>query len=327
MRNKLTDTQKLVMDICNGNVQCNFSTADGEQVIRQRILDAVGGEWNYYSFHKNQWDVFEIIREVLTPATGVLVEDSFSEFVEVHDTELGDKPAFDVEDNSLFRVATISTGTNDIRRQKLYGKTLQVPTENIGLKVYEDFDRFMSGRCNLPKMIERVKLSFSHELAIRVYNAIYDAFDSLSAPYQATGTFKSDQLTDLIGHVEAQTGQVAKVYGTKKALGKITSATPSDKMKDELNLLGHFGMFQGTELVELPQGHKAGTSNFAVSDDVLFVIPNDNKIVKLVLEGDPIVKELADGTERNDQQVEFLFQRKAGIAVLKSNIYGIYKLS
>lgn len=327
MKTKLTDIQQLVVDICKGDVRQNFSKADGEEVLRQKILDTVGGEWNFYSYKKNQWEIFELIKEVISPATGVLVEESLSAFVDVHDVALGDKPVFDIEDNSLFRVATISTGTNDIRRQKIYGKTLQVEVENIGLKIYEDFDRFVSGRCDFVSMIEKVKKSFSNELATRVYNAIKGAFDDVTAPYGVKGTFKSDDLADLIAHVQSATGQGVRVYGTKKALGKISSAIPSDKMKDELNLLGHYGVFQGTDLIELPQGHVAGTNTFAMDDNMLFVIPDDTKIVKLVLEGEPIVYEDTSATARNDQQIEFLFERRAGVGVLKASVYGIYKLA
>lgn len=322
---KLTDLQKLALDTYNGSVE-KYSKVEAEGAIRNAVIDACGGEWNYFSFNKNKWDVYQIISEVLSVGLGELLIDKFDGFAEVRDTQLGDTIEFIIEDKSLFRVATIADGNVDIRRQKLYNGKLAIATEKLAIKIYEEFDRFISGRINWSTMVDRVQLSYAHEVSLRIYNAIYGAYDTLVAPYQVSGTFDETKLVDAIAHVEAATGQKAVVFGTKKALSKITSTTPSEGMKDQLNLLGHYGMFKGTDLMELPQAHKPGTSVFAVADDFLLVIPNGEKIVKVILEGDVYIYDTEAGA-RNDEQIEFFFGRKVGIGVLKADNFAIYKLS
>lgn len=322
---KLTDLQKLALDTYNGSVE-KYSKVEAEGAIRTAVIDACGGEWNYFSFNKNKWDVYQIMSEVLSVGLGELLVGKFDGFADVKDTQLGDTTEFIIEGKDLFRVATIADGNVDIRRQKLYNGKLTITTEKLAIKIYEEFDRFISGRINWTTMVDRVQLSYAHEVSIRIYNAIYGAYDTLVAPYQVSGTFDETKLVDAIAHVEAATGQKAVVFGTKKALSKVTSATPSEGMKDQLNLLGHYGMFKGTDLMELPQAHKPGTSVFAVADDFLLVIPNGERIVKVILEGDVYIYDTEAGA-RNDEQIEFFFGRKVGIGVLKADNFAIYKLS
>lgn len=321
----MSDLQQLSFDIYTGQVK-KYSATEAENVIRKAIVDACGGEWNFYNFQKNKWDVYAIISETLSVGLGTILVDQFNQFADVHDTSLGDQLTFDIEDNSLFRVATIANGNTDIRRQKLYGKKLTIETEKLAIKIYTELDLFLSGRVNWTTMVNRVMLSYSNDIGTRIYNAIYASYSSLVAPYAESGVFAEDTLASMIAHVQAGAGQTPIVYGTKKALGKITNSTPSERMKDELNLMGHYGYFEGTALLELPQAHKPGTTNFAVADDFLLVVPNSEKIIKIVLEGDTYVYDTPAGV-RNDEQIEFFFGRKAGVAALTSNVYGMYKLS
>jgi len=322
---KMTDLQKLSLDTYRG-VVTNFSVAEGSNAIKNAIVEAVGGEWTYNKFMQNKYQVFAVLQEVLSIGMGTTLVDQFNGFADVQDTNLGDTTTFIVEDNSLFRVASICDGNLDIRRQKLNSSKFVIETQKLALKIYTDLDLFISGRVDFAKMIDRVTLSFASEVGNRIYSAIYGSYGSLSAPYSFSGTFTEATLAEMIAHVEAITGQVAVIYGTKKALGKVTSTTPSERMKDELNLMGHQGYFQGTALLSLPQAHKANTSEFAIADDFLLVVPNGEKIVKVVFEGDAYMYDTVEGT-RNDEQKEFFFARKVGVGVLKASQYGIYKLS
>jgi len=322
---KLTDLQKLALDTYKGSVE-KYSKIEAEDAIRNALTEACGGEWNFYSFQANKWSVYQVMAEVLSVSVGETLIGKFDGFAEVKDTELGDTSEFLIEDKNLFRVATVADGNTDIRRQKLYNGKMTVATEKLAIKIYSELDQFISGRINWVEMVDRVQLSYAHEIALRIYNAIYGSYNTLTAPYQITGAFEETKLIDAIAHVEASTGQTAIVFGTKKALAKIVTAKESDGMKDTLNVLGHYGMFKGTDLMELPQAHTPGTNVFAVADDFLIVIPNGEKIVKIILEGNAYVYDTEAGA-RNDEQIEFFFGRKVGVGVLKTDNYAIYKIT
>jgi hypothetical protein len=320
------EIQKLSLDLYNGSVE-KYSVEEANDVLRTAINDACGGTFNKNTYMDNKGKVFQILEDVLSIASGYTLYERFEDLAEIHDVALGDTIEFTIEDTDLFKISTISVGNRDIRRQKLYGKKLTVSVEKLAVKIYEDLDRFLAGRINWANMIDRVANSFAHEMGIRIYNSVYAAYDSLTAPYQVamSGTFDEAKLIDAIAHVEASTGKVAKVLGTKKSLAKITTAEVSDEMKNTRNQIGHYGVFKGTALNVLPQGHKAGTSTFAVSDEFLIVIPDGEKIVKVILEGDVTIEEAPQGNARNDESIEFFMGRKVGIATITANNYAIVR--
>ena len=322
------EIQKLSLDLYNGNVE-KYSNEEANEVLRQAINDACGGTFTKNTFMDNKGKVFQILEDTLSIATGYTLYERFEDLAEIHDVALGDTIEFTIEDTDLFKISTISVGNRDIRRQKLYGKKLTVSVEKLAVKIYEDLDRFLAGRINWANMIDRVAASFANEIGIRIYNSVYSAYDSLTAPYQVamSGTFDEAKLIDAIAHVEASTGKPAKVLGTKAMLGKITDAEVSDEMKNTKNKLGHYGVFRGTALEVLPQGHIAGTDNFAVSDGFLIVVPDGEKIVKVITEGETIVDDKTVDGNRNDEQVEFYMGENIGVAAIKSKSYAILRLA
>jgi hypothetical protein len=152
----ITDLQRLVKDIRSNSVQEYGTVNQAEDRVREAMREACGGEWNFYNFQANKWSVYSVMREVLDLEVETIIEDQFNEFVEVKNTNLGDTIEFDVEDDSLFRVASIAKGTTDIRRQRLDAGVLTVKTEKLAVKIYAEWDRFMAGRVDLSAMISRV---------------------------------------------------------------------------------------------------------------------------------------------------------------------------
>ena len=117
------------------------------------------------------------------------------------------------------------------------------------------------------------------------------------------------------------------ILGTKTALSKVQYAKESDGSVDSRNQFGHYGSFHGTDMMVIKQAHKVGTDEFAIDDKFLMVIPKSpDKFVKLVIEGDSMIVE-GDGSNRKDMQRDYTFIKKAGVAVLSSARYGIYRLA
>lgn len=326
----LTELQKLSIDVYTGNIKNygKYSVAEGEDAIRKAINEACGGEWNYYSFMDNRWKVYAVMAETLSISTGNLLTDEFNEFVESRDTALGDTPEFTIESTELFRVSNIASGTNDLRRQKLYNGKLELTTFDLGVKIYEDFSKFLAGRINWQSLVNKVGLSYRVHIGGLIYKGMYESYNDLKAPFSQSGTYDNAKLLELIANVQASTGQTPYIYGTKKALGFIKDADSimSENRKNELTSFGHYKDFQGTPMIELPQAYIPGTKKFMVNDDFLMIVPNGEKIVKLIFEGDPFIEENLEGGKRNDRQIEYLFTRKMGLGILKSDIYGIYRI-
>ena len=97
------------------------------------------------------------------------------------------------------------------------------------------------------------------------------------------------------------------------------------QMVDQRNQDGFFKVIDGTTFAELKQSHVPGTDNFAIGNFLLVLPTGEEKIVKLVLEGEPEIVEASNGNNGNaDDSVEYTFRKKYGIAVVTSTRYGVY---
>ena len=116
------------------------------------------------------------------------------------------------------------------------------------------------------------------------------------------------------------------IVGTRKALRKIKTAVVSDSAKEEMYAMGHFGRFNGTELVAVKQRHKSGTDDFILDDNVLYVFAGDTKPIKRVTEGD-VTMLMGTPMSNADMSQEFLMMKRTGIAVIFDRDFGVYNLS
>lgn len=325
----MNEITKLAIDLAKGSIG-DFSAEDTNEALRQHLIKIVGSENpSHYQFEKHKNELFEIISVAIDTVVTEGITDQFDFLAEVRNMNWGDSPVFDVDSPDLFKVATISDGNGELRRQRITNGKITVATEMKGIRIYEELKRFLAGRINWPKLIEKVSMSYQQQVKSDTYQALYDSYDALTAPYKITGVFDEAKLTKLCADVEAaNNGATVIIVGTKLALGKITSANESNNMKDNLNQLGFYGTYKGWNMLSVQQTHMPGTKKFAIDDDFLLVIavPAD-KLLKIVFEGEAIIMEdIMRGSNPADLSKNFLFMKAHGIAVVASADYGIYRL-
>src|SRR5690606_30703709 len=129
------------------------------------------------------YKVFSILEEVLDVTLGVVITNQFDNLAEVKNVALGDKPSFRVEDPSLFRIARIAGGTNDLRRQKILNRRFDVDTDYFGAQIYAELEQFQAGLVDWAGMINRLSLSFAHDLGTQIYKAIANSYSALNSTY------------------------------------------------------------------------------------------------------------------------------------------------
>ncbi|EOO11470.1 hypothetical protein [Bacillus cereus] len=321
---------KLGIDLYHNRVS-NYTATEAQEVLRKEMLEKIGcedGKFSYKKFRKNKNDLFELIEETLEVLVSEGLEEQFSGFAEIRNLKMGDTNVFKVPSNHMFKISTTADGHGNHRRQRLIDDSeFTVTPVTYQVKVYEELHRFLAGRVDWSELVNAISKSFVVKLRNDVYEAVYNSYDQLKAPYQRSGNFELDTLTDIVSHVETATDSEAIVLGTKKALSKIAPALLSDRMKDEFNATGFFGRIAGIELREIPQSHKIGTHEFAIDDNFLMVVPTSiDKFVKIVNEGEAIIMETEAG-KNADQTAEYDFIMKQGISVMSSTHYGIYRLA
>ncbi|WP_182004714.1 hypothetical protein [Priestia aryabhattai] len=318
---------KMAIDLYKGKTE-NFSKEQVNESLRKHLIELNGGQEKITdrSFRKHP-ELFEFLEETLSVLVSEGLQDQFQDLAEVRDVDFGQQPVFHIPDTKLFPVAVISDGIGSLRKQRIDNGELVVPTKFRGIAIYEELTRVLAGRTDWVEMVQRVAKSYNQKIATEVYDAIYNSFDQLTAPFKTSGTYAEGELLDLTQHVEAESGADVVIFGTKKALSKIKPSEYSDAMLDRKNETGFLRIWNGYEMREIKQAHKAGSYDFAISDNFLLVVPTtQDKFVKIVNEGETRIIE-ESGLENQDFSQGYTFLKKAGVSIVTGTKYGIYRLA
>lgn len=329
---EMNDIVKLAVDAYKGNVE-KYSVAQSQSALREALIEANNGKTSldYRDIRDGKCNgLFALIETILgaTVIEGLQGDEYFNSLVDFRNVAEGDSPIFEVKDSDLFVVAEAADGTQGIRRQRLGGVSeATVPTTLKVVRIYEEMNRVLAGRVDFNEMINKVAESFNQQLLNDIYSLWVGATAEQlgGATYFPTaGSYSEDSLLDLISHVEAAAGgKTATILGTKKALRNIKESIMSNGAKDELHNMGYIGKFYGTPVVATPQRHKVGSTKFVLDDNMITVIAGDDKPIKVVYEGNPIVL-LGDPMKNADFTQEYLYGVKYGTGiVLAGNNTGI----
>ncbi len=321
---EMNDIVKLAVDAYHGNVE-KYSTNQSMDTLRQALVDLNGGSTvlDYKKIRDGECKgLFTLIETILsrTVVEGLQGDEFFNSLVEFRNVAEGDKNLFIVEDNNLFVVAEIADGTQAIRRQRLGGSSeTSIPTSLKGVKIYEELNRVLSGRVDFNHFINKVAESFRVQLLNDIYavwmGATADQMGGVTY-FPAAGAYDEDELMELIAHVEAAAGgKPATIVGTKKAIRNLKPAMDSDGYKNDMYNMGYAGKFYGTPVVVTPQRHKVGSTDFVMSDDFLTIIAGDDKPIKCVREGNPIVL-MGDPMQNQDLTQTYMYCEKYGLGIV-----------
>lgn len=234
--------------------------------------------------------------------------------VEFRNVAEGDKNLFVTKDSVMFIVDEAADGTQAVRRQRLGGMSEKsIPTSMKVVRIYEELNRVLAGRVDFNEMINKVAEAFRQ----KILNDIYTCWESASSTefgalyFPVAGAYNAESLLDMVAHVEAAAGgKPATIIGTKKGLRKIAPdvTTLSASAKEDLYKNGFYGTFYGTPVVAVPNRHKVGSTEFVMDDNTITVIAGDEKPIKFVYEGEPLVI-MGDPLKNQDmtQELEYAF--------------------
>ena len=169
-----------------------------------------------------------------------------------------------------------------------------------------------------------------------VKNTIYDAMigyaTALTGQFKKTGSLTADNLNALCDLVSTATGYPVMIMGTRTALSKVTALQNasyiSDTMKDEHMRTGLLGMWEGKELISIPQVfEKNKIGSYKIDNTLLWIMPmTDIKWIKLVNEGDTQLRSITDKDTNMDMTYESEIQTKLGVAVMLNSAFGCWDI-
>lgn len=328
----MEDILKVAVNTVKG-VASDYSKGQTSEALRAAFIEMNGGteKLNPRTFVRGN-ALFALVEELLP----VIIEEGLKDdnpifkLVEYKNIAYGDKNEFLIEGDALFVVADAAAGIRGVRRQRISGgSTVSVKTSMKMVRVYENLGRLLAGRITFDKFVDGVEKAFKQAILMDAYkalNSISASTAGLNSTYVKGGVFSENDLITLIDHVEAATGKIARIYGTRSALRKITTAQQGNEINSDMYNLGYYGKFNGTDMIVLKQAHKTGSSEFVFSDNKIYILAGDDAPVKMVNEGQGIIIN-REATENNDLTQEYIYGQGFGAGVAVSEKMGIWTFS
>lgn len=321
----MNELVKLALDAHKGSVQ-KYSVSEAQETLRQALIEANGGSTkiDIRAIRDGKCnEAFALVEAIIKESVpeGLAQNELFNALVDYHNIAEGDDIVFEIESSDLFFVDEVAKGTQGIRRQRLENvKEVPVPTRVHAVRIYEELSRLLAGRADFNQLIDRVDASVQQKILTEIYD-LWEAAtgsDLGGAEYvtASAGSYSDAALLTMIEHVEAAAGgKTATIIGTKAALRPLaTSGITFDPIKDSLYNNGYIGKFYGSPVICLPQRHQIGSNSFVYNDKQLTIVATDEKPIKCVMKGDPLMIQ-RDPSQNMDLTQEFFLAEEWGTAI------------
>lgn len=306
-----------------------------DQAIREAFFEILGEDkltWQGYRNHK--YEIFTVMENVLTTNLPNAWENSpfYNQFVEIKNGAIGAKNEYVIDQDGILVASRVSGNHWDIERQKLQGKrSFSVPTEWIAIHVYDDLERFLNGTITLPEMMAKLQAGFQNEIDTRIYTAFNGIGTYLPEAFKETGAYVRETMLDMIQRVQIASQQNVVLAGTKTALASIAEGIDSNwisqSQKEEMattgSLLNLTGL--GVIAIEIPQTFIRGSYDFKVDNKSIYVIPDNNKIIKLFYEGETRALDYNEN-QIHDMTIGSIVETKLGHAIIMPSLFGKYTI-
>lgn len=337
MNESMVEIIKLGVDQIQSVPVTNFSSKDRNEAIRGKFLEVMGtSKFDDMSYQKNKYEIFEIIREVLKetkPTDQKHLSQFYTNLVEEDYIEDGDVKEYEIGNDAYLTVAKISGNNWDLDRQRMdKGATVRVKTNAYYIKVYEYFKRFMTGRMDFAELATKVDESIDKFKLDLVSDTFKKTVEGLPSGFSYSGAYVEGEVQKVLTNVSAANeGVDVALTGAKGALNKlqgISVANLSDAQKAEYNAKGFIREWKGYTCVELPTAFKANSlTDFVFDNETIYVLPTGVKPIKIVNEGEPLVSEVADVSDRIDMTKEFAIIWKIGAIAIFSTLIGSVEIT
>lgn len=306
-----------------------------DQAVREAFFDILGDDkLTWQNWRANKIQCFEVIENVLNVNLPLAWENSpfYDQFVEIREAALGDTNEFTVDDDGMLFTSRIAGNYWSIDRQKLQGrKSFSIQTEWIGIRVYDELERFLKGTVTLAGMVAKLQKFFQNEIDSRIFTAFNGIGTYLPAKFNENGSYDKDTMADLIQRVQVASQKNVILAGTRSALAHIVDGVDahrmSERQKEELATRGALLELTGlgVSALEIPQVFVRGSYDFKVDNSSIFVLPDNTKPIKLFFEGDTRAKETNE-KDNDDMTIDTTVETKLGSGIIVSSLVGKYNI-
>lgn len=307
-----------------------YSLATVEETLRDKFKALAP---NYNAFRRNKLDIFELIQETVDEVAPNKIIEKIGDFSDVKSYKQGARPKFKVKKgkNNVKRFIT-KVGLGGVyERVRLDKSEFTIETHAVGGSAYIEWEAYLDGQMDFSELCDLIIEGIEEQVYVEVRDALIATYAKLPTANKHTGaTTDMKELRRIINTVQAYSGGTVTIFCTPAFAStiEIDAHYVGTEDKADMRNQGYLGKVYGANVVTIPQSFTDETNTEKIfSDQYAFIIPSggsaDEKIVKVVLEGETIVKDI----ENRDSSMEFQAYKKFGTAVLTTNHFGIYRNS
>ena len=306
----------------------NYSLESVESTLRDKFKALAP---NYNAFRRNKLDIFELIQETVDEIAPNKIIERIGDFSEVKSYNQGQKPKFKLKKgkNNVKRFIT-KVGLGGVyERVRLDKSEFTVDTHAVGGSAYIEWEAYLDGQMDFSELCDLIIEGIEEQVYVEVRDALVATYDKLPTANKHThSSTDMKELRRIINTVQAYSGGTVNIFCTPAFAGtlEIDAKYVGDADKADMRNQGYLGKVYGANVITIPQSFEDETNTTKIfNDQYAFIIPSggsaDEKIVKVLLEGETIVKDI----ENRDSSMEFQAYKKLGTAVIATSHFGIYR--
>lgn len=300
-----------------------------------KLLCDETGRFDYYQYQDNKVKLFRLLSQNLSEVLPQSVSSALDMFTEIMRVPQGSRPEFRVTRGKLRgkQFVTRATESGNYETFRLDHDKFDVYIQTIGGAGTVDFERYLDGVESITDIYEIL----NEGMIDRIYEMIQEALLATwnlsgrpSANKVATNGFDAVSMTKLCNTVAAYGSPI--IYCSAQFASEMTNAIVynettkiSDQDMIDVRERGYIGKFHGVPVVVMPQSFTDDSNTkLAMNPSFAYVMPaGREKIIKLVFEGSPYVREWND--HEGDNSITIQAYQKVGVAVVSTpNYWGIY---
>ncbi|MCY9594004.1 hypothetical protein PC41400_14490 [Paenibacillus chitinolyticus] len=319
--------KQLAVAVYKKQAPTNFSLNDMEGALRDKFRELAS---DFNTYRRNKIEIFELIEQVIDEVAPKKIIEAIGMFAEVKTYGQGERARFKrkLGRNNVRRFIT-RVGLGGIyERVRLDSDYVDVATHAYGGAAYVEFEQFLDGTMDFTDLVNLIIDGIEYKILEEVQAALIATFNGLPAANKASGAaFDAAEMRRLITTIKAYGGN-ANIICTPEFAGTITPASGfvGDPDKADMRNQGYIGRFEGANVIVLPQSFTDSSNTTKVlNPQFAFIVPTggteDEKIVKVALEGQTVVKEVQNA----DDSMEFQAYKKIGSNILFTNYFAVYK--
>ena len=310
---------------------------------------------NRIEYHKNKYDIFQIIQEAYDEVLPQYVNSFMGSFADIKQVSMGQSASFLVK-RGRRRAKTFITevGPSGVYEAfRLDSDTIDVKAKSIGGAAYIDFERYRSSAEDLVEPMNLLLEGLEEAILKEVVKALIATVTNSSMPtanYVSLSSFDPEEMHRLCTIAKNYGGGNAVIMATPEFIQKMGPdaigmpvygignggaapvlpatagyATPQYSPKDiqDIAATGYITVFRGTPIVQIPQSFVDENNDvYAIPPSFAYIFPTGNqKIVKVVFEGETQV----DDFKGRDRSMELEVYKNFGVAILSTNDWCVYR--